>query len=159
MTIISKLVNISYTGRMNVSAKTVYACLAMLELASQYGADRPVRISEIARLQDVPPRFLVQILLQLKRAGLVVSTRGAAGGYHMTVPPEEISLGQVMDVIGNRTEESRVASQTASHSPAAEVLVETWRDVAAVEREMLDDISLADLLKRARGRDESMYYI
>ena len=66
---------------MKVSAKTEYACIAMLELAAQYGSNEPVRIRKIAERHDVPPRFLVQILLQLKGAGLVSSVRGAAGGY------------------------------------------------------------------------------
>ena len=64
---------------MRISAKTEYACIAMLELASQYGSGTPVRIRRIAERHDVPPRFLVQILLQLKGAGLVTSVRGAAG--------------------------------------------------------------------------------
>ena len=68
---------------MRVSAKTEYACIAMLELAAQYGSAEPVRIRRIAERHDVPPRFLVQILLQLKGAGLVASVRGAAGGYHL----------------------------------------------------------------------------
>ena len=66
---------------MRISAKTEYACIAMLELASQYGSGEPVRIRRIAERHDVPSRFLVQILLQLKGAGLVASDRGAAGGY------------------------------------------------------------------------------
>ena len=84
---------------MKISAKTEYACIAMLELAARYGAREPVRIRKIAERHGVPPRFLVQILLQLKGAGFVASTRGAAGGYHLIMPPDEVSLGQVMEVI------------------------------------------------------------
>ena len=91
---------------MRVSAKTEYACIAMLELAAQYGSNEPVRIRRIAERHDVPPRFLVQILLQLKGAGLVASVRGAAGGYHLVKPPQEISLGQVMEVIEGSSEEN-----------------------------------------------------
>jgi len=85
---------------MNISAKTEYACVAMLELAANFGSDEPVSIRVIAERHGVPARFLVQILLELKAAGLVASTRGAAGGYHLVCPPAEVSLGQVMDVIG-----------------------------------------------------------
>ncbi len=91
---------------MKVSAKTEYACIAMLELAAQYGSNEPVRIRRIAERHDVPPRFLVQILLQLKGAGLVASVRGAAGGYHLIKTPQEISLGQVMEVIEGSSEEN-----------------------------------------------------
>ena len=79
---------------MKISAKTEYACIAVLELAAQYGTGEPVRIRRIAERHDVPPRFLVQILLQLKGAGLVTSVRGAAGGYQLIQPPEQVSLGQ-----------------------------------------------------------------
>ena len=67
---------------MKVSAKTDYACLAMLELAAHYGSKEPLRIRTIADEHGIPSRFLVQILLQLKGAGFVASTRGAAGGYN-----------------------------------------------------------------------------
>jgi len=141
---------------MKISAKTEYACVAVLELAAQFGSGEPVRIRRIAERNDVPPRFLVQILLQLKGAGLVASVRGAAGGYHLARDPKEISLGQVMDVInGSPTENGK----TQITSPAAKVLAQTWQEVNSVERQMLNNVSLADLLERAKGQDERMYYI
>src|SRR5947209_11234762 len=73
---------------MRVSAKAEYACVAVLELAANYGDAQPVRVKTIADAHGISLRFLVQILLQLKGAGLVVSTRGASGGYHLTRPPE-----------------------------------------------------------------------
>ena len=73
---------------MFLSAKAEYASLAMLELAVQYGDPRPVRLADLADKHGIPQRFLVQILLQLKGAGLVSSVRGAAGGYQLARPPE-----------------------------------------------------------------------
>src|SRR3972149_3337940 len=99
---------------MKISAKTEYACIAMMELASQFGTGEPVRIRRIAERHDVPPRFLVQILLQLKGAGLVASIRGAAGGYQLVKSPEEVSLGQIMEVIDGSSDEN---GQTCSASP------------------------------------------
>jgi len=141
---------------MNVTAKIKYACLGMLELASQHGIDKPVRIREIAQRNDIPERFLVQILLQLKRAGLIGSTRGAAGGYSMTKPPEEVSLGQVVAAVVSPPEEDAHAGE---NSAAGKVLTQTWQQIAAVEQEMLHSISLADLLDRIRSKDKQMYYI
>ena len=131
----------------------------MLELASQFGSGEPVRIRRIAERHDVPPRFLVQILLQLKRAGLVASVRGAAGGYHLVRPPQDVSLGQVMDVIDGASDENGHSSSASPDSPAVKVLAQAWRDINAVQRRMLDEITLADLLERAKGQDEQMYYI
>ncbi len=145
---------------MKISAKTEYACIAMLELASRYGSGEPVRIRKIAERHDVPPRFLVQILLQLKGAGLVASTRGAAGGYHLIRPPENVSLGEVMDVIeGSSTNGNGKGCSASPDSPAVKVLMKAWQDVTAVEREMLHRITFAELLDRAREQDERMYYI
>ncbi len=84
---------------MNVSAKTEYACLAVLALAANYGTGEPVRVRMIAQMHGIPSRFLVQILLQLKGAGLVSSTRGAAGGYQLIKDPAKITLAEVMGVI------------------------------------------------------------
>lgn len=145
---------------MRISAKTEYACIAMLELASRFGSGEPVRIRKIAERHDVPPRFLVQILLQLKGAGLVASTRGAAGGYHLVRPPESVSLGEVMDVIEGTGSGNNGQTPSASpESPAVKVLMKAWKDVATKERQMLNAITFAELLDRARQQDGQMYYI
>lgn len=144
---------------MKISAKTEYACIAMLELASQYGTGEPVRIRRIAERHSVPPRFLVQILLQLKGAGLVASVRGAGGGYRLIKPPDDVSLGQVMGVVNSASQETVAATSASPDSPAVKVLVQTWQEVNAAQRQMLESISLAELIERAKGQDNEMYYI
>lgn len=141
---------------MKVSAKTEYACLAMLELAAHYGSNEPVRIRAIADEHGIPSRFLVQILLQLKGAGYVASTRGASGGYQLVKPPEEISLGEVMAVIEGQDAE---VSSTASKSATARVLKSAWREVARVEYDTLRSITFADLVDRIHKQHENMFYI
>ncbi len=143
---------------MKVSAKTEYACIAMLELAAQYGSSEPVRIRKIAERHDVPPRFLVQILLQLKGAGLVASVRGAAGGYHLLKPPQEVSLGHVMEVIEGNNDEGQTSSASPD-SPLVKVLMQAWQEVSRVQRKMLEGMTLAELLERAKEQDEQMYHI
>jgi Rrf2 family protein len=143
---------------MKVSAKTEYACVAMLELASQYGSDEPVRIRKIAERHAVPPRFLVQILLQLKGAGLVKSTRGAAGGYHLNRPPEQVSLGEIMQVV----EGGKANGQTTNaspDSPAVKALTQAWSEVDAAERSMLGKITLAHLVEQTHANEDKMYHI
>jgi Rrf2 family protein len=142
---------------MKVSAKTEYACLAMLELAAHWGSGEPVRIRAIAEEHGIPPRFLVQILLQLKGAGFVASTRGASGGYQLIKPPEDITLGEVMAVIEGQ--EGEVTSNVSSPSPTAQVLVGAWREVAQVEHDALRAITFADLVGRIQRRTENMFYI
>src|SRR5258708_30878351 len=104
---------------MRVSAKAEYACIAMFELAASYGSGEPVRIRKIAERHGIPSRFLVQILLQLKGAGYVNSTRGAAGGYELVRPPQDVSLGEVMMVIEGPDEGP--TTNASPDSPAARV--------------------------------------
>jgi Rrf2 family protein len=144
---------------MKISAKTEYACIAMIELASQFGSGEPVRIRKIAERHRVPPRFLVQILLQLKGAGLVASTRGAAGGYHLVRPPQEVSLGEVMEVVEGGPEDNGQTTSASPDSPAVKVLLETWKHVSEVEHDLLRNVTFAELLERAKEQDERMYYI
>ncbi|HEX4130033.1 MAG TPA: Rrf2 family transcriptional regulator [Pirellulales bacterium] len=142
---------------MRVSAKAEYACLAMLELAASYGSGEPVRIRKIAERHGIPSRFLVQILLQLKGAGYVNSTRGAAGGYELIRAPNKISLGEVMQIIEGPDESPETGA--SNDSQAARVLRRCWREVSAKEQEMLREITFAELIERARRQNENMYYI
>jgi Rrf2 family protein len=142
---------------MNLSAKTEYACIAALELAARYGSPEPVRIREIADAHGIPSRFLVQILLQLKSAGMVSSTRGAAGGYQLSKDPGEITLGEVMAVVDGQN--GRIATSTSADTPTTQVLLATWQEAAQAQQDLLDAVTLADLVEQVRGRTEGMYYI
>jgi len=145
---------------MRLSAKTEYAAIALLELARNWAADEPVRIRSICAAHGVPSRFLVQILLQLKGAGIVTSTRGAAGGYHLSREPESITLEDVHRVIEGPDElVTAVTADLAGRSRIGRVLLDAWRDAAAAEAEALRSVTLADLVERARSTSEPMYYI
>src|SRR6185369_17999141 len=113
---------------MIVSAKTEYACIAVLELAARHSRDEPVRIREIAEAHGVPSRFLVQILLQLKSAGLVQSIRGAAGGYQLAKEPDEITLLDVMTVVDAQM--GQAPSSAARSTGTTRVLQRTWKEAA-----------------------------
>src|SRR5437868_5369359 len=128
---------------MRISAKTEYACIAMLELAAAYGTHVPVRIRTIADSHGIPPRFLVQILLQLKGAGYVQSTRGASGGYQLVVAPDRVTLADVMHVIDGQ--EEAIRTSTSADSPASRVLVSAWNEVASAECRMLESLTFAQL--------------
>ena len=100
-----------------ISAKAEYACLAVIALAQRRPENRPVPIREIAEAQGIPETFLTQILLKLKGAGLVLSTRGSAGGYRLARSPEEISLLDVLRVVdGSESERAGVPRSSRSAS-------------------------------------------
>jgi Rrf2 family protein len=143
---------------MKVFAKTEYACVAMIELASRYGSSEPVSIRKIAERHGVPPRFLVQILLQLKEAGLVASIRGFAGGYYLVKPPDQVSLGEVMKVLENTSCANGQTASASPGSPAVKALLQAWKRVGDVEHDLLRSITFSELLERAKEQDEQAYY-
>ncbi len=142
---------------MNISAKTEYACLAVVELAAHYGTGEPVRVSWIADQHGIPAPFLVQILLQLKSGGIVASTRGAAGGYQLARDPAQITLAEVMDGIEGQRGDVTLSATTPT--TASHVLLEVWNEIRRTERAMLDNTTLADLVERVHGETEQMYFI
>ena len=143
---------------MRLSAKTEYASLAMLELARRQHDEEPVRIREIADAHGVPSRFLVQILLQLKAAGLVTSTRGASGGYRLARDAALITLADIRDVF-EATAKVSTASGHAAVSRGGRAILDAWQEVARCEREALEHHDLATLASRAEAEAETMYYI
>ena len=128
----------------------------MIELAACYDTGELVRVGKIAQENGIPPRFLVQILLQLKGTGLVSSVRGAAGGYRLVKPPREISLGDVMTVVDGQEE---LNSSATVDSPTVGVLMAAWHEIADTERTLLESTTLADLVDRVKRQSEPMYYI
>jgi Rrf2 family protein len=143
---------------MRVSAKAEYACVAMLELAANQDNTQPVRVKAIADAHGIPLRFLVQILLQLKGAGLVTSTRGAAGGYHLTRSPDAICLADVINVI-DRSARPRPDPGALSPSTAVRAIRNVWHDIQAEEQRMLEEITLADLVRQTQRTQEPTYQI
>jgi Rrf2 family protein len=148
------------------SAKAEYACLAVLELAARYGDTRPVRLTDIADKHGIPQRFLVQILLQLKGAGLIASTRGAAGGYQLAKSPEQISIQDVVGVIDPRdrpTRARRDGKQAKINSMPATSGVSTvrsvWKEIEHAQRVILEQTSFADLVQRTEAHQDHVYQI
>jgi Rrf2 family protein len=141
---------------MSLSAKTQYAALAMLQLAHEYAAGEPVQVRRIAERHGIPATFLVQILHELRRAGLVASTRGASGGYRLNRPPGEITLADVVDAFETAEEPAECA---AAESPWGPALLDVCCELTRARRERLQSLSLADLAERATVAAGPMWYI
>jgi Rrf2 family protein len=130
---------------MRVSAKVDYAVRAGAELAASAGHG-PVKGDHIATAQQIPLKFLENILLELKHASLVHSQRGAEGGYWLAKDPAEISLadviraveGPIANVRGERPEQ-------VEYSGVAEPLRDVWIAVRANLRAVLETVTLADV--------------
>lgn len=139
---------------MKISAKTEYACLALLQLAVEYESDLPVPIRTIAESNAIPAQFLVQILLQLKGAGYVTSTRGPSGGYRLAKPPSKITVSEILTLTEGPNESQRTAVPGAR-----EILQKLWMEIEAVENQLLNEQDFADLAARSAQIPPEMYYI
>jgi Rrf2 family transcriptional regulator, cysteine metabolism repressor len=142
---------------MRISAKAEYACFAMLELALNYAAPQPVRVKAIADAHGIPPRFLVQILLQLKGAGLVASVRGASGGYQLSRAPSDIPLLKIVKAIDPPPRPPEFPP--GPHSAAVRAIRSVWKQVQEEEERLLASISLAELVRRIQEANDLSYQI
>jgi Rrf2 family transcriptional regulator, cysteine metabolism repressor len=134
---------------MKLSAKAEYACVAMVELAIRHQRNLPTSLKVIAENYRISQPFLMQIFMQLKGAGLVQSIRGAAGGYQLVRPPEEIRLAEIVDVIDGPARESS-ALDALPDTALMRTLRKTWIEMQRAARDVLSDITLADLARRTR---------
>jgi Rrf2 family protein len=133
---------------MQVSARGDYAVRAALGLAAAYPAT--VSAQTLADDQSMPRKFLEAILADLRRADLVRGLRGVDGGYVLTRPPADISIGQVLRAVDGPLAEVRgLRPDQTTYEGVATHLPEVWVAVRAAVRNVLDEVSLADLV---RGR-------
>ncbi len=145
---------------MRLSARTEYAAIAAVELARRDDGRRPVAMKALCEGQGVPARFLVHILLQLKRAGLVTSVRGVGGGYRLARPAAEITLRDIHAAVEARPEAlAPVSEKLAGGSRTAAAVLAAWEAAAEAEAAALEGVTLADLVARSREPDQTMYYI
>lgn len=147
---------------MRISAKGEYAIKAMLDLALHRERGL-VPIQEIAARQSIPQRYLEQVLLSLKRAGLLTSRRGSAGGYHLTRSPAEITVGAVLRAVeGTDAPFDRARRPRRNGDGHEPDLAELWEEVSEAVSRVVDRLTFGDLAARAverRSAARPMYYI
>jgi Rrf2 family protein len=130
---------------MRLSAKADYALRAAAELAAAAG-EGPVKGEQIAAAQEIPPKFLENILTALRHAGLVRSQRGAEGGYWLARPPEEVTVADVIRAVEGPLASVRGERPEAlSYRGSARPLGLVWIAVRANLRAVLEAVTLADL--------------
>jgi Rrf2 family protein len=131
-----------------ISAKADYAVRAAIELAVA-GTERPTKGDAVAKAQDIPLKFLENILADMRHAGLITSRRGAEGGYWLARPAEEISLADVIRAVDGPLASVRgTRSEELSYEGSAEPLREVWIAVRASLRNVLESVTLADVARR-----------
>lgn len=120
-----------------LTTKSEYACLALVDLAENYKKGIYIKVEGISRRKSIPKKFLEQILLMLKRAGYVISRRGADGGYKLAKPPENISVAEVIRLMdGHLAPVVSVSKYFYEKSP-----MEQHKKLTELMRELRDYIS------------------
>ena len=130
---------------MRISAKVDYAVRATLELAN--AGDEPVKGDDISEAQDIPLKFLENILGELKHSGIVQSRRGAHGGYWLAQEPAEITLGDIFRAVEGPLASVRgEGAESLKYIGAAKPLQTVWIALRANLRAVLDGTTIADIV-------------
>jgi Rrf2 family protein len=147
-------------GSVELSCKNEYALLALIELAAHHARGEPLQIRQISALQQIPDRYLEQLLATLRRSGLVRSMRGAKGGYILAREPRKISLLEVMTCLEGSDARPN-DPESSPRSVESMVIREAWQESHAAANAVLQRWTLQDLCEKrdARQQLDIMYYI
>ena len=133
---------------MQISARGDYAVRAALTLAAAYPATVSTQV--LAAEQELPRKFLEAILADLRRSGLIHSTRGVEGGYTLARQPTEIAVGDILRAVDGPLAGVRgLRPEETAYAAAAAYLPQLWVAVRASVRRVLDEVTLSDVV---RGR-------
>jgi Rrf2 family protein len=143
-----------------LSCKSEYALLALLELATHYNSGEPLQIRQIAAQQNIPDRYLEQLLATLRRGGVVRSQRGAKGGYVLAREPWKITLLEVVTCLEG-LDAQPVEKDSIPKTVESGVIYEVWQEAHQAANAILQKHTLQDLREKrdARQQLDIMYYI
>ena len=137
---------------MKLSLKVEYACQVLAQLGYTVNTPELPHIEDLAKAESVPSNYLVQILNELRTAGLINSRRGKQGGYALARPPAEITLYDIMQAVeGNVLAHSRAGTGQSSPRMAG-----VWDEVAEKFEEILKSYTVEKIMSRG---SEEMWYI
>lgn len=134
---------------MKISTRGRYAVRLMLDLAQNDG-DRYVTIKSISERQEISSKYLEQIISILNRAGFVRSVRGSQGGYKLARPAQEYTVGMILRLIEGSLVPVACMDDNPNQCPRSEtcVTLDVWKKIDEAVSSVVDNITLADLLKK-----------
>ncbi len=138
---------------MKVTIKTDYACRALLELSFHWPNIKPLQLSEIAKRQKIPIKFLIHILIQLKNLGYIDSVRGKMGGYVLAKAPPEINFGKLMQDLGDFSILPHSIKNKDKH-----VMDGIWEEIDQGLKKIMNEINFESICNRKRSKDKSIMY-
>ncbi len=145
---------------MKLSTKGEYGLLAVMDLA-MHSLEAPVQSAQIAERQNIPKQYLDQLLLYLKKAGLVESSRGRQGGYQLARSASHINLLQVVRALEGSIDSNDVFMREGSNQdPTRKILRDLWSEIFEHASEVLRTTTVEEVCERRKKLDpQIMYYI
>lgn len=142
---------------MKLPAKVIYTCKAIAQLSVSYDSKNPVRIQDISEAQSIPKKFLVQLLIRLKNAGIVNSSRGVSGGYALAKAPSKLTLAEVVRAIDDNIITIAPAS-TRNNKKIDKLFQAVWEEINSDIVSKLENITFADIATKLKNQ-ELTYHI
>lgn len=134
------------------TTKVDYACKALLEMSLHWPNYVPLQINVIANRQNIPMKFLTQILISLKQFGFVESIRGKKGGYLLAMSPKDIKLSDVIRHFDN------TGFTNNKNSNGDHVMDAVWHEVDGSVLQIIDQINFENICNRKRQQDNVMMF-
>ncbi len=143
---------------MRVSAKAEYGLLALVDLGL-HGGEAPVQVADIAKRQNIPKQFLDQVLIAMKSAGLVTSSRGRQGGYRLARPASAITLLDALRALDGPLLSRGFQGRSARGRKARAVLKRVWAEASTAAESTLRGTTLEDVLAECGAMDPADMYV
>lgn len=146
---------------MELSCKSEYAILALIELAAHYHLAEPLQIRQIATKQNIPDRYLEQLLATLRRGGLVKSQRGSKGGYFLTREPSKITVFEILACLEGLDKIHGCEENKQPKTVEGIIVEEVWQEACFAANSILKKYTLANLCEQRDSHKQLdiMYYI
>jgi len=140
---------------MRISAKIDYACRALLELSLHWPNKVPLQINTIGQSQQIPIKFLTQIMLQLKQIGLVQSVRGKKGGYLLSTAPQKIRLSRIIEGMGGI---GYSVTENKNHNGGGHIMDGIWNEMDQAVLKAMAGINFETICDRKREQDKAFIF-
>jgi Rrf2 family cysteine metabolism transcriptional repressor len=138
---------------MKLSTKIRYGARAMVTLASHYG-EGSIELKEIARREDISLKYLEQVIIPLRTAGLVKSVRGAKGGYSLAKPPSEIYLKEIFEALEGPVHLVEcLRDPSVCQKISSCVTREIWKEVSEAISRIFGSVTLEEMVRRKRKKE------
>jgi Rrf2 family protein len=137
---------------LRLTQKSKYAVRALVELAVE-GCDTPLGVSEVARRQRIPERFLEQLFGELRRANVLESHRGARGGFCFAMPTEEITVLDVVEILDGEVRPARCSAGGVCYIADAPLCITSkiWDEARVAIEDVFGRYTIAELAEEERG--------